>query len=331
MNARTKKARRGDTEYLLSSPTNVARLTESIEQYKHWKIKKNMEKMRNISSSNIGINESKFTLLNDIKSNLDFLYEYCGVAASGRAFGMSERQIIELIEDNITKPELYSEAMEDGCMALKYANSKEYGSAPSVIIKPKENSKFGGDTKTIEQSEFETITFFFPTVEVNKDEILQEKGIKITSQTLSELRIFYLADLVLEFIENNKLNLLDRVLKSSEYCHEVLAISHALAVIPHEKRSEAKKKQLSDKNRKNAEKPRLKIEGTGELAYTAAYELFMCWNTNPDMCKNRAAFKTALVDKGYCKNENTAQKWLAKLANNTRLSAGLKVKFKQSQ
>lgn len=290
-----------------------------------------MEKMRNISSSNIGINESKFILLNDIKSNLDFLYEYCGVAASGRAFGMSERQIIELIEENISKPELDSETTDNGSMVFKYANSSQYGSDPCIVIKPKGDLKFDRNTTTIEHSDFEAITFFSPTVEVNRDEILQEKGIKITPKTLSELRIFYLADLVLEFIENNKLNLLDRVLKSSEYCHEVLAISHALAVIPHEKRSEAKKKERSATNRKNASNPRLKIEGTGELAYTAAYELFMCWNTNPDMYKNRAAFKTALVDKGYCKNENTAQKWLAKLANNTRLSAGLKVKFKQSQ
>lgn len=286
--------------------------------------------MRNIRSSNIGINESKFTLLNDIKNNLDFLYEYCGVAASGSAFGMSNRQIIELIEDNIAKPELYSEAMEDGCMALKYAESNKYGSDPSVIIRPSGNLKFDSDTTIIEHSEFETITFFFPTVEINKDEILQEKGIKITSQTLSELRIFYLADLLLEFIENNKLNLLDRVLKSSDYCHDVLAVSHALVVIPHEKRIEAKKIQQSDTNRKNASNPRLKIEGTDEPAVTAAYELFMRWNANPDLYKNGAAFKNDLVDKGYCKIDN-AQKWLAKFKNNTKLSAGLKVKFKLSE
>jgi hypothetical protein len=267
-------------------------------------------------------------LLNDIKSNLDFLYEYCGVAASGRAFGMSDRQIIELIEEDITKPELYSEITEDGCVALKYANSNEYGSDPCIIIKPVGNRKFDSDTTIIESFQFETLTFIQQEVEVNKDAVLQEKNIKITPQTLKELRIFYLADLVTEFIGNNELNSLDRVLKSSDYCHDVLMISHALVVIPHEKRSEAKKKQRSDTNRKNAEKPRLKIDGTDEPAYTAAYELFMRWNAEPDLYKNGAAFKNDVVDKGYCKIDN-AQKWLAKFRNNTKLSNELKAKFKQ--
>nr|WP_315467276.1 hypothetical protein [uncultured Undibacterium sp.] len=31
-----KKTQRGDTEYLLSSPTNAASLAESIKQYKRW-------------------------------------------------------------------------------------------------------------------------------------------------------------------------------------------------------------------------------------------------------------------------------------------------------
>lgn len=258
-----------------------------------------------------------FTLLNDIRNNLDFLYEYCGIAASGCAFGMSDKEIIELIEDDLANPELYSEAMGDGSIVSKYVNSNEYGSDPSIII------------KTTGESEIETITFFPLKVEVNKDEVLQEKGIKITSQTLSELRIFYLADLVLKFIENNELNLLDRVLKSSDYCHEVLSVSHALVVIPEEKRQEAEKKRQSDTNRKNASKYRLKIDGTDECANSAAYELFMRWNEKPEMYKNAARFKADVVAKEYCKNESTAQKWLVNFKETTQLSEGLKAKLKK--
>lgn len=173
----------------------------------------------------IEVIKPSFIYLDDIRKHLDFLYSYCDVASSGTAFNMPEQQILELIESDWRPPRgvpLKYIVEDDGSFTIMEDKNKSIDDLPD----------------------------------------LQAERAPVTLQALPELRTFSLAVTMLDFVETDRLHLMDRLIQKPYFTNEVFRVFHELSKIPEEEIIKAKEFQLDSKERvlRNAEEELKRIK-----------------------------------------------------------------------
>lgn len=240
----------------------------------------------------IEVTKPNFIYLDDIRKHLDFLYSYCDVANSGTLFGMPEQQILDLIESS-WRPERG--------VPLKYISGDD-------------------GSFTIMEDEDKSI-----------DDIpdLQAERAPVTLQALPELRTFSLAVTMLDFVETDRLHLMDRLIKKPYFTNEVFRVFHELSKIPDEERRESERLNRNAIQRGNAKLPRK--PASKELARRE----ILAWNNQPSLFKNKTKFKEHLTDEKKLCSMVTAEIWLNEFADelekNSQLNATLKAKIQKKR
>lgn len=154
---------------------------------------------------------------------------------------------------------------------------------------------------------------------------LRDFGRVLTVDSIYEMVIFNLAELMLDFLDSGRRNLLGRVTGSKYFCDEVISVFYDLSKISREERLRAAEERIKLSNelqREKAKKPRKKLDD-GTSACDSAKELFKKWSADPTLYKNKSAFNGDVVDKGWCAGAGTANKWLNSFIETEKPSAGL--------
>lgn len=154
---------------------------------------------------------------------------------------------------------------------------------------------------------------------------LRDFGRVLTVDSICEMVIFNLAELMLDFLDSDRRNLLDRVTGSKYFCDEVISVFYDLSKISSEERLRAAEERITfinESQREKARKPRKKLSD-GTSAYDSAKELFKKWSVDPALYKNKAAFNRNVVEKEWCAGAGTANGWLNSFIKTEKPSAGL--------
>lgn len=163
------------------------------------------------------------------------------------------------------------------------------------------------------------------TAQFMKGRCLRDFGHEVTVDCVCELGIFYLAELMLDFLGSGRRHLLGRVTGNKYFCTEVISVFYDLSKISSEERLEAAEKRaaiFSELQKEKAKKPRKKL-GDGTSAKDSAKGLFKKWSDSPSLYRNKSAFNGDVVDKGWCAGTGTANGWLNDFIKTEKPSAGL--------
>lgn len=128
---------------------------------------------------------------------------------------------------------------------------------------------------------------------------------KINEQTVGLLGSFELADMLVRFVDDKHFEKMQRVFSDRFLSPDVMIFFNELSKIPLIERIEAKERETSRTNSRNASYPRLK-------GILDAEKLFDGWNKNVSKYANQSAFVAMLLKKKLCLDDATARTWLKK-------------------